>query len=444
MRFTDELQLQFEQFLNALECSVLKNDTYSAKNSPLFCKFKSLLDSTQEKATSSRVLRLIQAIIDQLGSTILYSISSESKIQHVIIAILDHFESINQIFYSHQKDELFDLLKYYFDCKDILKHRNLCIVASMFAVNIADSQTRLQFYQNLNSFLVQILVESQDAQSRLFAIITLENLAVEKSTLSTLRKNARLRETLNVLLKFQCTPDIDLKLFNDDFDYFTFQVSFCACLFLEQLLHDAASNDPQKAKQLKRFSSNLSIRSDYGWNEVHMNEFLISKGIFYYEVLLLTDGQIFLGWGTLNSSSCCHGKITFIGFDGYNRVVVQNDEKMSVLETMPKLKKWKTGDVIGCLIDIGTREQDRVVFYVNGDPIEHEITKSGLPGASNLKSLVASENTPYFPSVKLSVYQQCYYNFGEIPFKYPPTDVDFQDLRSLKKPLYVPTMCLVQ
>lgn len=105
------------------------------KNSPLFCKFKSLLDSTQEKATSSRVLRLIQAIIDQLGSTILYSISSESKIQHVIIAILDHFESINQIFYSHQKDELFDLLKYYFDCKDILKHRNLCIVASMFAVN---------------------------------------------------------------------------------------------------------------------------------------------------------------------------------------------------------------------------------------------------------------------------------------------------------------------
>lgn len=31
MRFTDELQLQFEQFLNALECSVLKNDTYSAK-----------------------------------------------------------------------------------------------------------------------------------------------------------------------------------------------------------------------------------------------------------------------------------------------------------------------------------------------------------------------------------------------------------------------------
>lgn len=154
-----------------------------------------------------------------------------------------------------------------------------------------------------------------------------------------------------MLLKFQCTPDIDLKLFHDDFDYFTFQVSFCACLFLEQLLHDAASNDPQKAKQLKRFSSNLSIRSDYGWNEVHMNEFLISKGIFYYEVLLLTDGQMFLGWGTLNSSSCCHRKITFIGFDGYNRVVVQSDEKMSVLETMPKLKKWKTGDVIGCWFD---------------------------------------------------------------------------------------------
>src|SRR5699024_10127842 len=76
------------------------------------------------------------------------------------------------------------------------------------------------------------------------------------------------------------------------------------------------------------------------------------------------------------------------------------------------------GDVVGALIDVSTR---RFVFYKNGKEIERP-----EPEMDPLR-MGRFSSQPYFAAVLFdSMHQQCFFNFGQAPFKHPPSDVEFQ------------------
>src|SRR5699024_3035400 len=147
-----------------------------------------------------------------------------------------------------------------------------------------------------------------------------------------------------------------------------------------------------------------------------------------------------IGWCTLNSSQCCH-EMQSIGYDGYNRCIVVGDHlRHPISESHPKIKRWQAGDILGCLIDLNTKF---FTFYLNASPIEYQHDHNSYDPLGTLSVLVShqgiEEPAPYFPAASLSAYQQCYFNNGEVPFKYPPRDVAFSDLRSDSGTVYVPT-----
>ncbi len=68
--------------------------------------------------------------------------------------------------------------------------------------------------------------------------------------------------------------------------------------------------------------------------------------------------------------------------------------------------------VLGCLIDFDRRE---VIFSLNGRSLDP------------FRKLFSSTSTPitdgYFAAASFMSYQHCRFNFGSIPFRYPPTSV---------------------
>jgi len=65
-------------------------------------------------------------------------------------------------------------------------------------------------------------------------------------------------------------------------------------------------------------------------------------------------------------------------------------------------RRWKSGDSIGCLLDL---EQRKIHFYQNGKDL-------GIA----FKDIPVGENVCYFPGVSLQTGQMCLFNFGRRPF----------------------------
>nr|KAG5712971.1 hypothetical protein BaRGS_021765 [Batillaria attramentaria] len=63
------------------------------------------------------------------------------------------------------------------------------------------------------------------------------------------------------------------------------------------------------------------------------------------------------------------------------------------------------GDTLGLLLDV---ENQKLVFYLNGDP---------LPP---YRQLFNHARSGFFAAASFMSFQQCEFNFGAKPFKYPP------------------------
>ncbi|KAH9407758.1 RING finger and SPRY domain-containing protein 1, partial [Tyrophagus putrescentiae] len=82
------------------------------------------------------------------------------------------------------------------------------------------------------------------------------------------------------------------------------------------------------------------------------------------------------------------------------------------------LPAWKSGDVVGCLIDLSA-PQALFTFYLNGIQIKYQNPTISL-------------NIPLSPTVSLSVAQQCIFNFGSTPFQYLLDNVAHQNFIQVK------------
>lgn len=141
----------------------------------------------------------------------------------------------------------------------------------------------------------------------------------------------------------------------------------------------------------------------------------VLKGKWQYEVTLETAGIQQLGWATIvcpftNEEGVGDAKDSY-AYDG-KRVRKWN------VSSSQYGQPWASGDVIGCCIDLDSRE---ISFYRNG--IDLGIAFRNVRTAkSSLNSTDNDNMLAYFPALSLSHGERCDLNFGSRPFRYPVDD----------------------
>ena len=152
--------------------------------------------------------------------------------------------------------------------------------------------------------------------------------------------------------------------------------------------------------KLLQFNDGNKIEAKSNFVSVRANNCLI-KGKWCYEVLLLSNGLLQIGFCQLNTEFNEHygvgdDKHSF-GYDGYRLSCWNKDENRYG-------KIWDVGDIIGVCLDLN---ENKVEYYQNGEKlgivpinIEHGI------------------GTAYFPAISFSEYEKCFFNFGATTLVY--------------------------
>ncbi|CAF1291696.1 unnamed protein product [Rotaria magnacalcarata] len=172
-------------------------------------------------------------------------------------------------------------------------------------------------------------------------------------------------------------------------------------------------NDKDVSEYLKIGPDGLEARSDTVSFESVRCTFNVNSGVWYYEVLVITDGVMQIGWATKKSKFMNHegygiGDDQYsIAYDGCRNLIWFGAK--SIPHSNPS---WKSGDIVGCLIDFDHRE---VIFSLNGRSLE--------PNRKLFSSTSNSTGDGYFAAASFMSYQHCRFNFGSQPFRYPPTSV---------------------
>lgn len=127
-----------------------------------------------------------------------------------------------------------------------------------------------------------------------------------------------------------------------------------------------------------------------------------------------------------------------MAYDGCRRLIWYNARS----EKFHDRPCWKSGDILGCLLDLNKLE---IIFSINGVPLKPCIQvfktvryvctlyiKASIKNsaaylqAKELATLIGFPRSGFFAAASFMSFQQCLFNFGNAPFKYPPTDREFQ------------------
>nr|XP_054496722.1 RING finger and SPRY domain-containing protein 1 isoform X2 [Agelaius phoeniceus] len=168
----------------------------------------------------------------------------------------------------------------------------------------------------------------------------------------------------------------------------------------------AMLNSNDVSEYLKISPHGLEARCDASSFESVRCTFCVDSGVWYYEVTVITSGVMQIGWATKDSK--------FLNHEGYG---IGDDEYSCAYDGCRQLiwynarskphshPCWKEGDTIGFLLDL---QEKQMIFYLNGNqlPAEKQVFSSAVSG--------------FFAAASFMSYQQCEFNFGAKPFKYPP------------------------
>lgn len=142
----------------------------------------------------------------------------------------------------------------------------------------------------------------------------------------------------------------------------------------------------------------------------------VRGGKWYYEVKLLTYGQIRIGWC---NDTCNIPTNTYSGvgsdndswaYDGSNQKAWNGANGSGTRYG----EYWNNGDVIGTILDL---EAKTISFYRNGNDMG--VAFNSIPVGNGL-----------YPAVSVQKKQKVLVNFGKAPFKYSMTEV-FPDVHAL-------------
>ncbi|XP_048005113.1 RING finger and SPRY domain-containing protein 1 [Leguminivora glycinivorella] len=297
--------------------------------------------------------------------------------------------------------------------------RNICVVLGCLAEKLAGPNSVAVFTQNTLDYLIAFLVKRREACVVLFALLALEKFAHTTENKLTINKCLE-RERENPLLELE-------KLAGSK-DPVWRQVGFCAQWALDNLfliegrklsyeVVDMSSinvilNSQDVSEYLKISCDGLEARCDsYSFESVRCT-FQVDEGCWYYESVIVTPGVMQIGWATKNSHFLNHegygigDDLYSLSYDGCRKLIWYKARPEPVTE----VPEWRPGDVLGALIDMNTKE---VVFSLNG---------RRLPPC---REIFETTRQGFFAAASFMAFQQCRFNFGHEPFKFPPTDRPF-------------------
>ncbi|XP_035230318.1 RING finger and SPRY domain-containing protein 1-like, partial [Stegodyphus dumicola] len=302
------------------------------------------------------------------------------------------------------------------------RHRNICVILGCIAEKLAGPSSTTLLTQDTMDYLFTNLDPFFNTSVILFSLIALEKFAQTSINKSTIN---------NQLASKPENPLEKLEKFIDSPLFMAKQVGFCAQWCLDNLFikkgrpftyeHvdrtnlNAMLNSNDVSEYLKISADGLTARSDASSFESVRCTFQVDSGVWYYEVTIVTSGVMQIGWATKNSKFLNHegygiGDDEYsLAYDGCRQLIWYNAASSSHNHLC-----WKPGDVLGSLLDLNNL---CVIFYLNGNP---------LPPCTHL---FQSARSGFFAAASFMSFQQCEFNFGRTPFRFPP-NVSFQSFNS--------------
>ncbi|XP_012549043.1 RING finger and SPRY domain-containing protein 1 isoform X1 [Bombyx mori] len=305
---------------------------------------------------------------------------------------------------------------------DVKMKRNMCVVLGCIAEKLAGPNSVAVLTEETLDFLLAFLDTNFEPCIVLFALIALEKFAHTTENKLVIRSRFD-KEDVNPLLKLE-------KLANNE-DYVWRQVGFCAQWALDNLFVienrplsyetvdmtpiNVILNSHDVSEYLKISCNGLEARCDsYSFESVRCT-FQVDNGCWYYEVTIVTPGVMQIGWATKNSHFLNHegygigDDLYSLSYDGCRKLIWYKAKPASVQD----LPEWQPGDILGCLIDLNTRE---AIFSLNG---------RCLTPCTEIFETTRCCKQGFFAAASFMAFQQCRFNFGHLPFSFPPTDRPF-------------------
>ncbi|XP_063232798.1 RING finger and SPRY domain-containing protein 1-like [Bacillus rossius redtenbacheri] len=300
------------------------------------------------------------------------------------------------------------------------QQRNICVVLGCLAEKLAGPCSIAILTPGTLNYLIANLDLKVNPCVILFSLIAMEKFAATSENKVTIQRR----------LKMECKhPLLQLENWVDSENFLERQVGFCAQWCLDNLFIvdkrkfsyecvdmsgiNVMLNVNDVSEYLKISPDGLEARCDaYSFESVRCT-FQVDFGAWYYETLVITPGVMQIGWATKNSNFLNHegygiGDDEFsLAYDGCRRLVWYNARNEAQSQ-----QSWRAGDVLGCLLDLNKPE---MLFYVNGVPLK--------PCTHVFKTV----RSGFFAAASFMSFQQCRFNFGSKPFRFPPHDRQFQN-----------------
>ncbi|VDK47413.1 unnamed protein product [Anisakis simplex] len=313
-------------------------------------------------------------------------------------------------------------------------HRNICIVLGCLAEKLAGASSVHICTNTALNYIFDNLKPDRDTEVIMYALIALEKFAqTSENRLTICRRLEKYNENplmvrpIHVLERW-------LDHSESKNDFLKQQVAFCAQWSLDNIfVHEkrefsylkcdvsnigAMLNHEDVSEYLKIASNGLEARCDVSSFESVRCTFEAIEGIWFYEALILTPGVMQIGFATKQSRFSNHEGFGIgdddcsIAYDGCRQLIWYNAQCQK-----HEHDPWKAGDYLGCLLNIS---DGYVQFYLNGRGLE-------VPNRDFIRAQLSNKETiGFFAAASFMSFQQCRFNFGNEPFKYPPPSVNFK------------------
>lgn len=311
--------------------------------------------------------------------------------------------------------------------RGVTRHRNLAIVLGCLAEKLAGPRSLALLTDQTLDYLLGNLALDKPPPVTLFSLIAMEKFSqTSENKVTIMKRLAGLSPALHPLLLLE--PQLDSP------DHVSRQVGFCAQWCLDNMFPvegrkfsyeetdtsqiNMMLNSNDVSEYLKIGPNGLDARCDASSFESVRCTFSVNSGCWYYEVTVVTSGVMQIGWATKQSKFLNHegygiGDDEFSqAFDGCRQLMWFN----ASCECHTELPRWKEGDIVGCFIDI---DQQSIVFSLNGARMEP------------FNQVFQNADSGFFPAASFMSFQQCEFNFGWKPFRFPPTDRVFQSFNEV-------------
>ncbi|XP_055836429.1 RING finger and SPRY domain-containing protein 1-like [Episyrphus balteatus] len=303
------------------------------------------------------------------------------------------------------------------------RERNLCVILGCLAEKLAGPSSIAMLNETTLQYLIDNLEDGVNHDVTLLSLIALEKFAQTSENKATIKK--KLAEHPN-------NPLIRLEKYATDNDYVLRQIGFCARWCLDNYFTvegrnysyetvdlsniNVMLNTKDVSEYLKISPDGLEARCDaYTFESVRCT-YQTAVDCWYYEVLIITPGVMQIGWATKDSNFLSDDGYGIgddkysIAFDGCRKLIWHNAQSVA-----HNLSAWQHGSILGCLLDL---KQQEAIFSLDGQETEA------------YKNVFSNAKEGFFAAASFMSFQQCRFNFGLEPFKYPPKNRTYRSFNN--------------